>query len=231
MVRFAHPGGSRLSAANAAFVLGHLSRKHGHGVAWKHAFVVDKVKPHAVRLVIPRDGSVPDVLPWQSLRKCTFAAHHFQRDDLPLPVVDDSCTPLIPPEAPDETQVTRPASDPPDPAVSDTDGYSEWTADKVYPIERIVGAEMIGGGWRLQVKWLGFPQPTPEPMNKILKQMKNHPEILEQIDHCKNEWFLAITLLLPGPHSVRPQRSRSPRGCSLPATVTSRADSCSILPS
>jgi hypothetical protein len=75
------------------------------------------VKPHAVRLVIPRDGSVPDVLPWQSLRKCTFAAHHFQRDDLPLPVVDDSYTPLIRPEAPDETQVTHTAPDPPAPAV------------------------------------------------------------------------------------------------------------------
>ena len=40
-------------------------RKHGHGAAWRHAYTVDKVKPHAVRLVIPADGSVPGVLPPQ----------------------------------------------------------------------------------------------------------------------------------------------------------------------
>jgi hypothetical protein len=83
---------------------------------------------------------------------------------------------------------------------------------------------MIGGGWRLQVKWLGFPQPPPEPMNKILKQTKNHPEILEQIDHCKNEWLLANPSAAraaqreapaqPVPTRLQPARDRDqPRRC------------------
>ena len=54
-----------------------------------HVMMVKRVKPHAVLLEVPKDGSVPDVLPWQSLRKCSFAAPHFHDDELPLPAVDD----------------------------------------------------------------------------------------------------------------------------------------------
>ena len=69
-------------------------RKHGHGKAWRHAFKVLKVKPHAVCLEVPKDGSVPDVLPWQSLRKCAFAAPHFHDDELPVPEVGDHGLPM-----------------------------------------------------------------------------------------------------------------------------------------
>ena len=63
-------------------------RKHGKGLAWRHAFTVLAVKPHAVLLEVPSDGSVPDVLPWQSLRKCSFAAPFFHDPELVLPDVD-----------------------------------------------------------------------------------------------------------------------------------------------
>ena len=40
-------------------------RKHGHGRAWRHPYKVLSVKPHAVKLEVPTDGSVPEVLAWQ----------------------------------------------------------------------------------------------------------------------------------------------------------------------
>ena len=34
-------------------------RKHGHGLPWKHKYKVLDLTPHAVRLEVPKDGSVP----------------------------------------------------------------------------------------------------------------------------------------------------------------------------
>jgi hypothetical protein len=112
----------------------------------------------------------------------------------------------------------------------------------VYPIERIVRAEMIGGGWRLQVKWLGFPHPTPEPLKRILKQTKGHSEVLEQIDHCKSEWLLANPSAAraaqreapaqPVPTSSQPARDRDqPRRFMFHITQLDESDSRWLVPS
>ena len=39
------------------------------------------------------------------------------------------------------------------------------------------------------VKWKGYPDPTPEPLWKILRDVKDHPEILAQIESCKEEYL------------------------------------------
>ena len=44
-------------------------RKHGHGAPWKNKYQVLEVRPHAVRLEIPKDGSVPIVNEWQLIRR------------------------------------------------------------------------------------------------------------------------------------------------------------------
>ena len=165
-------------------------RKHGHGAAWRHAFEVDAVKPHAVRLIVPKDGTVPDVLPWQSLRKCSFAAPYFHSEELPIPDVDDSCTPVMP-DSKDEGKDCTDVSDPaPDTEVSKgpDDDLVGWTADRLYDIERIVSAERVAGGWKYRVKWTGYDTVTPEPQWKLLKQVTD-PEILEQMEQCKSDFL------------------------------------------
>ena len=158
-------------------------RKHGHGKPWRHAFIVKEVKPHAVLLDVPTDGSVPDVLLWQSLRKCAFAAPHFHDDSMPLPsVTEEGRLRLAPCEAP-LAVAPQPLS-----LVDDANGWASWTSATVYEIERIVSAKYQGGGWSLMVKWKDYPDATPEPLHKVLKQT-NHPGILSDIERCKEDFY------------------------------------------
>jgi hypothetical protein len=152
-------------------------RKHGHGKAWRHPFVVEAVKPHAVRLTVPKDGSVPEVLPWQSLRKCALAAPHFHDPELPTPDVNEHGLPMMP-----QSDDTGP---PPVPEPTSTD----WDPEESFEIDRIVSAVRLGRGWQLQVKWKGYQDTTPEPLSKILKQT-NHPDILRDIARCKDDYYL-----------------------------------------
>ena len=163
-------------------------RKHGHGLAWRHAYRVLEVKPHGVRLEVPHDGSVPDVLPWQSLRKCALSAPRFHDSDMPRPEVSPQGYPMAP-EPDEEPPSDEHASDQAEiPVAEGDDGYASWTASREYEIERIVSAEHIGRGWRLSVKWLGYPDPTPEPLFKILAQTQ-HPDLLRQIEECKTAFY------------------------------------------
>ena len=177
-------------------------RKHGHGRAWRHAFEVLDVKPHAVLLDVPDDSSVPDVLPWQSLRKCSFAAPHFHRDDLPQPNIDDRGHIIVEPEDEDRRDSPSHPSDeiPVMPARPvDPMGWDTWTPQREYRIERIVSASKIGGGWRLMVKWEGYPDPTPEGLQRILKQVRGEPSILADIERCKADYI-----------ALHPERSSDP---------------------
>ena len=133
------------------------------------------VKPHAVKLEVPRDGSVPEVLPWQSLRKCAFAAPYFHDPDLLLPDVNESGIPMMP-----ETQTT---SGPPVTPVAP----NHWDPAQRFEIEDIVGATRVGGGWQLQVKWKGYPDATKEPMWRITSSTK-HPDILNAIKRCQDDY-------------------------------------------
>ena len=169
-------------------------RKHGHGIAWRHAFEVAEVKPHAVRLIVPKDGSVPEVLPWQSLRKCAFAAPCFQRDDLLVPDVNGSSVPIVPPltelQSPSGDRCELHDSATPSAPIAETE---ESEAARTYDIERIVRAERLGKNrWRVWVKWQGFDdsQITPEPLSNIRKTVTD-PDILKQISDCQEEYLKA----------------------------------------
>ena len=161
-------------------------RKHGHGRPWKHPFVVKEVKPHAVLLEIPRDGSVPDVLPWQSLRKCSFAAPYFHDASLQVPDISDLGIPLVP--EPEGSGYTGSPEQPVTIGLDDPDGWTTWTSDKEYAIDRVVKAERRGGGWTLLVKWVGYDKPTPEPLSRLLSQT-NNPEVLADIERCKQDYW------------------------------------------
>lgn len=167
-------------------------RKHGKGLAWRHAFTVLSVKPHAVLLDIPTDGSVPDVLPWQSLRKCSFAAPFFHDPELPLPDVDEHALPLMPevrhalptefPILPGPTNVdaTLPIDD-------DPDGWHTWNANTLYDVESIVGAEPSGRGWKVHVKWVGYPTITTERLSSIVSRVSD-PRLLKEIEDHKAKY-------------------------------------------
>ena len=161
-------------------------RKHGKGLAWRHAFTVIAVKPHAVLLDIPLDGSVPDVLPWQSLRKCSFAAPFFHDPDLLLPDVDEHALPMIP-----EARVpaaNRTALNPALPVDIAPDDWHTWDEKALYEIESIVGAEQSGRGWKVQVKWENHPAVTTERLSAILSRVSD-PRILKEIESRKAEYL------------------------------------------
>lgn len=163
-------------------------RKHGHGQPWKHAYVVKAVKPHAVLLDIPTDGSVPDVLEWQSLRKCSKAPPAFHADAMPTPTVDLQGRTVLP----EEDGLPPSEAAPDDPSTPDGPGmtgdWSGWTPDRVYEIDRITSACPVGSGWRVMVKWKGYDEATPEKLSHILKETQN-PDILKQIEECKQRYW------------------------------------------
>ena len=165
------------SRARPPSTTGYYFRKHGHGRPWRHAFVVKRVKPHAVLLEVPKDGSVPDVLPWQSLRKCSFAAPHFHDDELPLPAVDDR-----------GLATTRHTSHREEAEAEAAGDWLSWSAAPKYDIDKILSARRVGRGWTLQVRWKGYPDPTPEPLSGILRDTQNH-EVLADIARCQAEYL------------------------------------------
>lgn len=165
-------------------------RKHGKGLAWRHAFTVLGVKPHAVLLDIPQDGSVPDVLPWQSLRKCSFAAPFFHDPELPLPDVDEHALPLMPetllPARP--PTATGPINhDAALPIDDDPDGWHTWDSNALYDIESVVGAEPSGRGWKVHVKWVGYPTITTERLSSIMARVSD-PRLLKEIEDHKAKY-------------------------------------------
>ena len=184
-------------------------RKHGRGKPWKHSFVVSEVKPHAVKLIIPPDGSAPGVIAWQSLRKCSYAAPHFHHEELPVPEVDHLRLPIV--DDPDSTpQRVRQPTD-----------YTIWHDDTRYEIERVLSAERIGSGWRLKVKWKDYPDPTPEPLWRILRDCTDQT-VLADIEQAQANYDAehptARTVLdheayepaAPQPTRVQPTRVRQP---------------------
>ena len=66
----------------------------------------------------------------------------------------------------------------------------------------------------MQVKWVGYPDPTPEPLYQILQQT-NHPDVLANIERCKADHLLlksggAVNLVqsLVGHYRPSPERPR-----------------------
>ena len=172
-------------------------RRHGHGDPWRFPFKVEEVKPHAVRLAIPKDGSVPDITPWQSLRKCSKSRPVLHGDDLPLPEVDAHGRVVVRHRgsAMGESPAAAPAT------------AQDSHDDERFEIERIVRAEKRGNGWTLYVKWEGFPEVTSEPLSRIVRDTQ-HPAVLKQIEECQAAYLLEHPPREPEPEAPRPLPTR-----------------------
>ena len=181
---------------------------------------------HAVLLDIPADGSVPDVLPWQSLRKCSFAAPFFHDPELPLPDVDEHALPMMPDSRSESVPRSPPINGPSGsstlPIDATPDEWHSWSETALYDIESIVGAEPSGRGWKVQVKWLGHPTVTTERLSSITSRVTD-PRILGEIENRKAEYLAKYPSAPPSTVVNNPTRRRHPRllrrGSSLIARV------------
>jgi len=142
-------------------------RKHGHGVPWKYRYRVLEVRPHAVRLAIPKDGSVPAIGEWQLIRRMEPASAEVHRPHLNDPRMTEMGIP-VPGTAGD---VTVDVVDP----------------DQVYEIDRILRATKVGGKYVLWVKWRGYQDPTPVPRAQLLLDT-NNPALLLEIDEAVSRY-------------------------------------------
>ena len=67
-------------------------------------------------------------------------------------------------------------------------GWSTWTPDREYEIERVLSARRVGGGWQFDVKWKGYPTATPEPWNKLARRNLDQ-SIKDQMERCKADYL------------------------------------------
>jgi len=136
-------------------------RKHGHGAPWRYRYKVLEVRPHAVRLEIPKDGSVPRVLEWQSMRRVSAAHDHVHAPTGYEPYMTEY-----------GLTIDKPGDGgPTDDDLADVDTYE---------IENIVRADRIGRDYKLWIKWKDHPQITPRWRSELLKETSNS-EILADI--------------------------------------------------
>ena len=141
-------------------------RKHGHGVPWRYKYKVLEVKPHAARLEIPKDGSVPRVKEWQLLRRLTPAHPGEHGPTADSPVITDSglAIPLSP------ATVSPAASDPL------ADG-----SETAYDIECVSHAERVGNLYKIWLKWRGYSELTFRWRHELVRETTNL-ELLSEIE-------------------------------------------------
>ena len=166
----------RGSAENAAYL-----RKHGHGEPWKYRYRIAPggVREHAVKLEVPRDGSVPRVSEWQLIRRVHAVPegeHHPEGDQ---PVVDDL-----------GVRLPTPMSDAYESGRGDGDADLQ-NDDNTYEIEKIFRAERAENNrYRIYVKWKGFSEVTWRWRHLLVKEIGD-PGILHQIhlavQRCREE--------------------------------------------
>ena len=136
-------------------------RKHG---PWKHRYRVLEVRPHAVRLEVPKDGSVPAISEWQLIRRCEPAPPELEEPAEGDPELTEDGIP-VPGTAAAGEEIP---ADPDDP-------------DQVYEIERILSAKKEGGRFMILVKWTGYPDATYVPRKQLLEDCGD-PEIVQQVE-------------------------------------------------
>ena len=147
------------SPENAAYI-----RKHGHGAPWRHRYKVLEVKPHAVRLEIPTDKSVPRVMEWQPMRRVCVAHPNEHGPTGMEPYLTDRGLAI-------GRQEGQPA-----PVNGDVDDQD----DEVYEIDHVLRAERIGRYYRIWLKWKGYDEVSYRWRHDLVKETTNQ-ELLDEI--------------------------------------------------
>ena len=126
-------------------------RKHGHGLPWKYKYKVLEVRPYAVRLEVPSDGSVPRVSEWQLIRRLAPAAADEHEPPKDWAALTESGIRISAPASP------RPHSGT-DPMANDGGGGdAAWTGDDDwYELEGAPHAERVGGYYKVWLKWKDY---------------------------------------------------------------------------
>jgi hypothetical protein len=144
-------------------------RKRGHGSPWKHKYQVKAITNHAVELDVPTDGSVPRVLPWQSIRRVSPAP------DIDVPL-DTTYIPKITAEGlkmPDDETMAQPAI-----VAADGDILTD-NQEEIYEVENVAYAEIVGKRIKIWIKYVGYPEPEWRWMHELLKETANKQFIAE----------------------------------------------------
>ena len=142
-------------------------RKHGHGAPWRYRYKVLEVRPHAVRLEIPKDGSVPRVLEWQSMRRVSVAHDNIHEPTGYEPYMTEYGL----------TTTNLSGEGPTDEDLADVDTFE---------IESIVRADRIGRDYKLWIKWKDHTQITPRWRSELLKETSNS-DVLADIKRVVHE--------------------------------------------
>jgi len=146
------------------------TRKHGHGAPWKHRYKVLEVHPHAVLLEIPSDSSVPNISPWQHIRRVSPADDNMHDTTSTSPKVTELGIPL---------SSVHPIPTP----LMDGDGDFSAPDDTLYEIETIHHAEKVGRYYRIWIKWKGFVESSWRWRHQLIKEIGD-PDILRLIDEA-----------------------------------------------
>ena len=163
------------SKENAAYI-----RKHGHGSPWRHRYKVLEVKPHAVRLEVPKDRSVPMVQEWQPLRRVCVARPDQHAPDGTEPTLTDSGLAV----SPDDVR----------PIVFDGDLDDDNDDDNdIWNIERVVRAEKVGGKYVIWLKWKGSDELSSRLGHELMAESSN-PDLIKEIREA-----IAAARAIPGP--------------------------------
>ena len=154
------------SKAQAAYVA-----KHGHGLPWKHKYKVLEARPHAVRLEVPTDGSVPRVGTWQLRRRVAPAHESEHGPDESSPLITESGL-LIPGHADVDTL---------DPLSGDPHAGDE----NAYKVEHVKYAEKVGRYYKIWLKWVDFDELGWRWAHELRRETTN-AELLTEIEEAVN---------------------------------------------
>ena len=136
-------------------------RKHGHGLPWKHKYKVLELRPHAARLEVPKDGTVPVIGEWQLLRRMVPAAPDEHTPPADWPHITEAGI-RISPANPSLT---------PGNALGTDDGEPRWDGeDDWYDLEEVPHAERVGPYYKVWLRWENYEPLTWRWHHEIKKE-------------------------------------------------------------
>ena len=126
--------------------------------------------PHAVRLEVPKDGSVPRVMAWQSRRRLAPAREHSHAPGESDAVVTESG--LAMPSQVDDTS-SKPLTG---------DGEPGAVGEEVCAVDRVEFAERAGNRYKIWLKWQGYDELTWRWAHELRKENSADSEVIKKME-------------------------------------------------